>query len=40
MGVKKEKGHSKHFPAGIFYSGSVHLNGNLNGWVRTDMNEC
>ncbi len=27
-------------PAGIFDSGSVQVNGNLNGWVRTDMKKC
>ena len=26
------------YPAGIFDSGSVHPNGNLNGWVHMDMN--
>ncbi len=28
------------YPAGIFDSGSVQLNGNLNVCVRTDLNEC
>ena len=28
------------YPAGIIDSAEAQLNGNLNEWVRTDMNEC
>ncbi len=27
-------------PAGIIGSAEAQVNGNLNEWVRTDMNEC